>query len=868
MDAVRETMNKVLQKCDICLNGNVISRELLLEKFSEFVLSTMEKKKHNIGIILHTGSVCFDALLLSWTAISNILYNKTSTDDVIFSLEPGDIVLYYSGTIGQRYYFKGFENDDNGNPRVILQQDDKSQRKLVGKKSWSRIIPYNGSSMSMDGKGLRRESKNKKRSEFLKSVLEMQESDITQIVDTSTVIVMPHDESEELINGLSFRFNGTDVKLTELVPISYYTESGSHPCGGNPAKAEPVIKIAGNVSVARKLMLQRGGNKNIGLIIMGNKAYRRGELEVPELLERQSIQYVYLCLHIDSETSGKLISEYEEAEVFACTKDFLLSNSLESVNKNAFTAQLDDQVNAIIDKEINEISIHGFSDWESYKTFQQAIFHIKSSDYLGEDKDDFVIQAYSLMNLFLTAVFPIRELECYIAEGRAVNIETPAQRLDRLTVYSLEFPDHLRKTAETVLSILKTAYAQLYEKSDKGKALFDILTDAYGLNVAIVVPKAYYAVLIESKIRQCLPDCINKIEIVTASRFDNAKLYDLIVVVGNISKTCFDVFRCCASQVIDVLLCDAESYKFKKRARVSKRAEHILNQRSTIKLDDEYEEIELANEDEIDAVEKIDEEMSHLSDMTFIKSIHYYPDYGDSGRSMADVIAAVKFDTGEKAFLSKNYKAYVLDEAQNLVKEVGVADLREGDTIVFTRSNSKTRDIVEFILQYMLENGLLPSAVDEAYYRSRQWKTTLVEYMKRTGVTARSIAERMIRNGVSVQANTIMIWLDEDAHMVRPREEDSIRQIALVVGDEELFDHAEDCFRAGTVIYRERDKIRSAIGQAILQRITGQKSDNNQIASIISDKIEDAAVVLNIETIVSINKSFPINVVNRPLSDY
>ena len=865
MDAVREAMGKVLQRCDICLNGNVISKELLLTTFSEFVLSTMEKKKHNIGIILHTGSACFDALLLSWTALSDILYNKTSADDVIFSLEPEDIVLYYSGAVGQRYYFKGFENGDNGNTYVVLQQDDKSKRTLVGKKHWSQIIPYNGNSTSMDGKGLRRESK--KRYEFLKSVLEMEDSDISRTTDTSTVVVMPRNESNELINGLSFRFGGTDVKLTELVPISYYTENGSYSYEGNPAKAEPVIKIAGNVSMARTLMLRRGGNKNIGLVIMGNEAYRRGELEIPELLSRQSIQYIYLCLHIDSEMSGKLINEYEDAEVFACTKDFLLSNSLESVNKNSLTLQLDDQINAIIDKEINEISIPGFPDWESYKAFQQAMLFIKSSDYSGEDKDNFVIQAYSLMNLFLTAVFSMEELERYIDEGRIANIETPARRFDRITAYSREFPEYLRKKSETVLDILETAYMQLYEKSDKEEELFQILKEAFGSDVVIVVPKAYYAVLIESKIRQCFPDYINQVEIVTSGRFDNTRLYDLIVVVGNISETRFDVFRCRASRVIDVLLCDAESYKFRKKARNSKKAEHILNQRSTIELDDEYEETPLADEDEINAVEKIDEEMSRFSDMTFVRSVHNYAGYGDS-RSMADVIAAVKFDTGGKALLSKNYKAYVLDEKQKLVKEVGVTDLREGDTIVFTRSSSKTRDIVEFILQYMVENGLLSPVVNEAYYKSRQWKTTLVEYMKRTGDTAKSIAERMIRNGVSVQANTIMIWLDEDAHMVRPRKEDSIQQIALVAGDEELFDHSGDCYRAGTVIYGEREKIRAAIGQAILRKITGQKNDNDRIASIVSDKIEDAAVILNIETIVPINESFPINVVNRPLSDY
>ena len=77
--------------------GNIISRERLLRAYSDFVLSTMEKEKHNVGMILHTGSACFDVLLIVCAALSNILYNQTATDDVIASLTPGDKVLYYSG---------------------------------------------------------------------------------------------------------------------------------------------------------------------------------------------------------------------------------------------------------------------------------------------------------------------------------------------------------------------------------------------------------------------------------------------------------------------------------------------------------------------------------------------------------------------------------------------------------------------------------------------------------------------------------------------------------------------------------------------------------------------------------------------------
>lgn len=71
-------MNKIIEKCDVCINGSVVSKELLIKTFSSFVSSTIEDKQHNVGIVLHTGSVCFDAILLSFAAISNVWFGKFS----------------------------------------------------------------------------------------------------------------------------------------------------------------------------------------------------------------------------------------------------------------------------------------------------------------------------------------------------------------------------------------------------------------------------------------------------------------------------------------------------------------------------------------------------------------------------------------------------------------------------------------------------------------------------------------------------------------------------------------------------------------------------------------------------------------------
>ena len=463
--------------------------------------------------------------------------------------------------------------------------------------------------------------------------------------------------------------------------------------------------MTGKVSVARNLLLRRGGNRHIGLIVLGEDMYRRGESELPELLDRQSIQYVYLCMHLDSEISANLIANYEEANLFACTKDFLLSNSRPPAVCNPYTEQMDAQIGAIIDKEVVVNDISGFINWEKYKTFKRAMYSVKSSEYNSEQKDEFLVQAYSLMNLFMTAVFSIGLLEELIESGIVDNVEKPELRLHRLEETVKSFPDFLKESATCVVSILEDAYLEFYDSTPKETAFLKAVEARKG-KIAVVVPKAYFGIVIDRFLSLHNLDNGTDICTMTANRFDNTQLYSAVIVVGNISGKRFDALRCRSSQEIDLLLYECEKYRYKKQARDAKAAEHLLNKRSTIPIDDEYEEDSIGiDEDDLKEVDNIDTEITDYISSAPIKAIRNSFSGGD-GKSMAEIVAVAKFDSDEIAFFTKNYKAYVLDEADNSVKEVVASDLSEGDVIVFTRSTSKTRDIVEEILRDMINNKL------------------------------------------------------------------------------------------------------------------------------------------------------------------
>lgn len=874
MESIKEVMCNLIEKCDICIDNEPISNELLMRTLVEFFSSTIEKDEHNASFILHTGSVCFDAILLTCAAVSNLFYNESDPTAIVESLSEGDTVLYYikskSGIKAQRCSFVGVidcfdEKFKDSGPYVLIRQWDKMNNESTNylpKTSWNKIVPYYGDATALDGRGIRKQSGI--RNEFLKEVLGMSDMQITMNTDSSTVVVMPRDHANYLLPALSFKFGKHKLPLLELVTVSYYTEGNNvYQYGKNAAKAEPVIKLTSKVAVARKLLRKKEQRRPLGLVVMGNEILKKSETELPELINRKSIQYVYICSNIDSEYAQRYVQSTEEPKpnMFACTKEFLLSNSLPVVKQNDFTKQLSEQVDAIVENDVATIMVDAYMDWEQYRQFKRDMHVIRSSEFVSDRKEEFIIQSITLFNLFITAAFPIAELDEAIRDGEIDRVVTTEARIRIIRTCVESFPRYLKENATRIIEYIEKMYSILQLDCPKMDALNRLIKETHKKRIAIVVPKAYYSVLLSRRINN------NKVTVVTANRFNNKDLFDAIIVLGNISGSRFDPLRCKSSRDIYVLLYELEKYQFKSKAKKMKEVEKMYNHLSTIEMiveDDDYDSADL-NEAEIEEINSIDDEINTFIETSFTNAAKAYFGQGSNKHILSEVVCIAIFDNGEIAFLSKNYIAYVLDEEKPVVSEVSVEELNEGDIIIFTRSNERTRDVVDELLGKIVEEQRVTEAIIEAYMKSKKWKQSLIEYMNENDVTAKEIADTMIRNGVSVQEATIRGWLDEDSHTVGPRKLDSIQQVALVTGDEYMFDHADEYFDACAVIRRTRRQILSAIGQAILGRLTGNENKTDSIFESVSDNIEKLATIIQIEKLTRVNESIPVNLINRPI---
>lgn len=859
-------MYRVFEKCEIQIEGQTISKELLLKTFGDFLTQTIAKRDHNIGLVMHTGSLCFDVVLITYATIFNLISNKAETMDIVSSFSEGDTVLY-----GQpkkcRYIFKGFIDGseigtEKGKKFIKLVQSEIST-KYVPEKEWRNIEPYNGDSFRMDGRGIRK--KTSLRDVFYVDVLGFEKENIPSILDTSCVIVAPREHADFLVKNISLLFNKKQISLLELVTASYFTEEEEYRYGGNTGKNEPTLKFTSKVSVARTLLLSRRGNRHLGLIVLGEDSISRGHFELPELINRKSLQYVYICSSMNSDLGLELTSDVEKMEIFACTKEFLLENTTyEKVENNHYITELVTRVNTIIDKN-NELVIiekNGIGS-DVIHEFKKNILEIKREEYSTEGKDNFIMLAHSLMKLFVTALFPMDRFS--VAEERGlIEVDSPEKKILELRRLAEDFPENLRKNALVVVEVLERILIE--EKSTNGKYewLRKFLYNHLGKRVAIVVPKAYYVTLIKGTGLFSEYLFRNK-DFVTANRFDSSKMYDCVIVLGDYEGKAFNVFRCNAAATIISVIYESEKSGYYFKNKIFHNRINRLNRKSTIIISNQDEdEIITTEEENAKGFEKEIEDYIANVDLSYMGSI-YKSDSGYEGAMNTDIVAVVVFDDDTKAYLSRNYKGYVLEEATGIVKEVGVQELCEGDYLIFTKNNDDTKDIVSSILAKLFIDGKFDSNTEEKYRKANLWKRALVEFMRSNGHTARKVVDLMLKDGAGVHEQTILHWLDEDSYTVGPRDVDSIRHIGNITGVEELKESPEDIFEACRDIRSIRRKILDRVGTAIFDKLSGRTPQRGNYMESIYKKIDTLAEIKRVERIAKVETAVPMWMANRPI---
>lgn len=859
----------MLDKCDIYYEDALISKESIIERYIEFFDNVFAGEKHSVNFALHTGSICFDIISVVAVTLGCLSYNLWTNDDIISRFQIGDMVMYEN----KRYRWKGLE-DGNGIKYMVLGQDAKGKngesiRKVSFKRYKHLVKPYYGTSSLTDGRGVRKSKTN--REEFLSHIFDIPIADVPSLINVAVVIVSNRGDFSEICKHLSIVYGEKKrIGLLDIVPAAYYTGQEEIQFGTNPTKAIPVLKIAGKMSVARDLVLDKYGNKVVGLLVNGVHSLTENSSELADLLRRKSLCFVHIALLLNVDASDHILDMYEEANIFACTKGYLSKSAGEIKCVNSFTVELEKQIDNIVNNTVSSILVPGGWTWDEYRRLKNTLLLIRQSNWISEQKNEFILSAHGLLNLLTTSVFSMCQMENIVASLKiGATVLSPKERIDKLW----DIADKAGVAEELCIAVIndiEEKYHEFMNQSPKALAIKEYLAKHSGRKIAIVVPKAYYAeMLVMTGVLKDNDDCVI---CVTANRFDATHEYESILVVGDINGKKFNPFQCHSAKNIDILLYECENksfgYQKKKKDKSEKRLNSMIcgigyNEENSedIYYDNEEENIV----QEFSDLEEYIEKLNVLDIGRFVESGLV----SNSNSPTSEVKHVGVFVTGERIFFSKYYTAVVFNHEAGSVTEKTVDKLLWGDFLVFTRRDDYTKNIVDFIYEKLLDTGKLSTKVIEASEKAEYWKNALRRYKMRGDYTYSDIAKKMRKIGSSLQEATIRSWLVEDSHIVGPRDVETMGYIAKVTQDVKILNDINGYFEACRIVRRERRTILELIGKAINNKLSGHIPQEGSVLEVVYNNVDNLSETLELENVIELSESInvSINLVNKPITE-
>jgi len=573
-------LEALFEKCDIYYGDALISKENILKQYTKFFTDSFLAQDRSISFALHTGSICFDIFSVVAASIGVLTYNLNTNDDILSALNIGDMVMFRN----ERYRWKGTTTIGK-ELYIALEQDGKGKNgpsllNIPYERNKHTIKPYYGASLKTDGRGVRRKKTN--REDFFSYVHDIPISDVPVEIDTSIVVVADRAEFANICRNLRIVYGGRkQIGLLDLVPASYYTSGGStFQFGTNPTKSEAVLKVTGKIETASDLVLDKTGKKAVGLLISGLTSLIDNGTELTDLLRRKSLRFVHITSPLRAELSEDILNLYSDSSIFACTKEFLSQNANRKASHNALTDELYRQINNVIYNEVVAVNVSGGLDWDGYKLIKSRLISLKQSNWANDGKEEFILSAYALLNLFTMAPF---SMDCMEEVIRTRNIHSavisPYTRIQNLRKIS-GTADSMKSICDQIIDALEIQYRKLKTESPKYDSMRRHIETQKGSNIAIVLPKAYYADVIRN-----MPWFISlpepKPKLITVNRFNIADEYDYILVIGDIWSKRFNALQCYSAKKIDVLLYDCEGKTFRYRRhkadKLSRRLNHYIH---------------------------------------------------------------------------------------------------------------------------------------------------------------------------------------------------------------------------------------------------------------------------------------------------
>jgi len=856
-------LHELIKEYDIFVSDQCISKDLLLDTYSKFVSEIIGEEYHSIGVCLHIGSVCFAVISILYSALSCIAFDNTTPEMLVATLQPGDKILFDNC----RAIFQGIDFDGN----IRLEQENSKQGKKIpcyttaGHQNYYKIKRYNGKSDRLDSRGIRNDKG--LRSDFIRDIFGKTKDEITSTTQKHVIIVANRMFSDCVCkNTVIKNKSGTkSISLSELFTAAYYSSDSETFYSGNAGKTEPVIKFVNSISLAREMIISDEEHTTIGLVVIGKMTVDAGRTEICSLLDRPTLRYAFVCYNIAEDDNRGFVEMCSNVKLIAYTEEMLLSYYQPVENSGILISNLHKKANNILYKKTEEILVANEIALDRYILVKRCLYLIRKEENSNDEKEYFIIHAYSLLTLFTNAVFPIKCVEILVSEG-SVSCLSPKQQLDQLEKIAAAYLGLLGDRMKEVMFVLSEMYISQLLQNNKYNYIQNRLENSEkNEKILLIVPKEYYSEVLVQALKGSGINTKN-LNIESVNSYNSENLYDQIIVSGVFSGKFQNIFSYNNAPLISILQYPLEknSYEYYWQSFLQK--QEFYNENSSVKYEYEVAQHRDISEDKEKQEILFDKELSsYIDSLYFATAIKYGENRSHSvhDSKLSDIVRIAKCCDNEIIYFTKHYISYRLDFNNSLVSEAGVESLVSGDKLLFTKNTDEAKDIVDVILDEMcsIENNDLC----EEYRKSKYWKIIFKEYVTKSQLSLKSISEQMANYGQPKHEVTLRSWLSDECHTVGPRELDTFYQLALICDDKEMQKDPESFFAACNAIRSLRIRILELIGVSIVNNFNANGQSKDYLSRLVAEKVSSISQVIQIDSIKSVTSiKVPAHLTNRP----
>mgnify|MGYP000894015984 FL=1 len=798
----------------------------------------------------------------------------------------------YRGEVNVREHYKQFNDDEiviRGRERYrfggikgdycILKSDDNDATRnstvQIPLERGLNIRPYSGTSLRTGTQGSGRSLKNA--SDYLQRLVGNEYRSQAIVQPLCTLVVCHRDKAKSIVDGMTFEDDAFDCRFADAFHIARANSVGeSEFYFGKVGKSDPTILFTNRISLAREILYDDDDyKKRIFAVIIDNVESAESIPEINDIKELMSYRQHGRIIMLESddrifEQIDGVISDTTQtvlwsSEVLLSTIDDLWhhpANPYDQATMDAIHRTIDSSIQRNVTK-----SPDAFLEIRRCKKWLKKIIHLRPRpSYLNE----FVICAYGLINLFEQASFTMDEYERYIE----LDIHSPSQQLDKLSLLANSLPSEgYKEEAQLVATSLENVYKSMSTHNCKRDELIRHLQAICDerKTCSVIVPRQRYVSVI-SKVCSSFPH----VKVVPYSHLSQEAGVDYLIITATPSLKRGGVNPFAAKAASNTILLEYEDEAVKNNCyqRLYERAFTAINQAAkrsaSVMFGDAVDVSTFTTGDQVcqrdlDEAETFEEEITNIETDLIVGGTLSAP-YPSSTTMRA--IRFTQFDTGEWAFFSQNYKAYVFDSNEEKLIERHSADLQSNDVAIFPARGSEITDFVDEILNRLVLRGN-NNALSEHFERSRHWKRVLSEHMLLKKLTCQDISSAMDELGHPRHAVTIATWLREDSIIVGPRDEAAFIAIGLVANNSEIADNAKTYKESCDFIRSQRMKILDYVQKSIIQSVAKTKkrdekdSLSDEDSSYLGD-VQKYARKLTIERIYTCERDVPSHFINRP----